>query len=304
MKTNTTGANNKVEQICPYLGIPDDSETALSYPSIWNCCFHAKPVVSPKMEHQRNYCLTSNHTTCTVFLKKEVRPLPVELRSGHDGSVKRNKPIWIVIPALLIILAVLLLVATQVFNKEWINFPRLSLPFVTPTQTVTVQTELPTVSPTKTTIIPTALPMSPTVLPSLSTTTVEITPTSASMHQLETPIGVEYKFVIHLVRKGESFPMLAGTYNTTIDAIRAVNFDMPHSLWADSILIIPVGMSSVEGLPAFSAYMVDEKGLTIEDLARKLSVDPTLLKQYNALPDGYLLSSGEWLLIPHLNSTP
>jgi hypothetical protein len=39
-----------------------------------------------------------------------------------------------------------------------------------------------------------------------------------------------------------------------------------------------------------------------EILAQQLSIDPTQLKLYNGLGDGEILSSGEWVLVPHMST--
>jgi hypothetical protein len=38
--------------------------------------------------------------------------------------------------------------------------------------------------------------------------------------------------------------------------------------------------------------------MTVEELAKKESVDIALLKKYNALPGGYVLEKNEWVLLP------
>ena len=74
---------------------------------------------------------------------------------------------------------------------------------------------------------------------------------------------------------------------------------MEPTLWADSLLVIPVGVTDATGLPAFTVYQVVEQKLTVEQLALNQGADLATLKQYNALPDGYIFTEGEWVLIPH-----
>jgi hypothetical protein len=121
---------------------------------------------------------------------------------------------------------------------------------------------------------------------------------------LDTPIGSKYKFIIHKVVKGESLQLYAEKYGTTIETIRAVNYHLPIPLWEDWLIIIPISITDAQGLPSFEAYMVSEEGLTIAELARKLSTDPIELKYYNALSETYRSSSGDCLLIPRMKSNP
>ena len=58
---------------CPYLGIVDDAETALAYPSPWNYCFRRGTPVSVTLEHQRNYCLATAYVGCPIYLQNGER---------------------------------------------------------------------------------------------------------------------------------------------------------------------------------------------------------------------------------------
>ncbi|MCE5206765.1 MAG: hypothetical protein LLG42_00470 [Chloroflexi bacterium] len=123
-------------------------------------------------------------------------------------------------------------------------------------------------------------------------------PTSFPPHTLEVPFGVDPRFVIHKVQVGESFMRFMQDYNTTKEAIVAVNYAYDSVLWADSILIIPVDVTDATGLPSFSAYQVTDLNQTVEMLADNQGVDLGLLKKFNALPEGYIFSEGEWVLLP------
>lgn len=67
--------------ICPYLGLPDDNQTRMAFPSEGNLCHKAQPPASIAREHQSGFCLSSQHIACPVFLAQ------VEgLRSGKETS--------------------------------------------------------------------------------------------------------------------------------------------------------------------------------------------------------------------------
>ncbi len=116
---------------------------------------------------------------------------------------------------------------------------------------------------------------------------------------IETPFGENPKLVIHQVLEGEGYILLAQKFGTTIAAIQAINYDLPDSLWVNTILVIPINTDDVTGLPQFSVREITTEGLTIEDYAQRMQLDASLLKQYNALPDGYLLKMGEMIIIPN-----
>ena len=139
-----------------------------------------------------------------------------------------------------------------------------------------------------------------TMTPLPPTTTATLPP----LHMIETPIGLERQFVVHRVLEGEGFISIAATYNTNEDAIRAVNYALGDSLWADTVLVIPLGQTDISGIPPMSVFLVSDEGMTIEALALEQNVDAALLRELNALPEGYILHQDEWVLIPHEMTIP
>jgi len=71
---------------CPYLGIADDAETALAYPSPWNCCFRQGAPVSVALEHQRSYCLATAYVGCPIYLNNRE-----ETNSVQQGVVLKEQ---------------------------------------------------------------------------------------------------------------------------------------------------------------------------------------------------------------------
>ncbi len=92
--------------------------------------------------------------------------------------------------------------------------------------------------------------------------------------------------------------MLAENFNTTAEAIKAINFKLPVSLWEDTILVIPINTDDVTGLPPFSVAEIRAEGMTIEIYADRMQLDVELLKKFNDLPEGYALKMGELLIVP------
>lgn len=93
--------------------------------------------------------------------------------------------------------------------------------------------------------------------------------------------------------------MLAEQYGTSVEAIKAINYQLPEYLWVNNILVIPVNTRSVVGLPKFIVREISTEGMTIEDYAQRMQLNADLLKRYNALPDGYMLEMGELIIIPN-----
>jgi hypothetical protein len=73
------------EQVCPHLGVEEDLQTCLGYPSLWNLCHHCRPAAPVRLSHQRSMCLAQAHTGCPVFLRPEDQPLPLAIKAVSRG---------------------------------------------------------------------------------------------------------------------------------------------------------------------------------------------------------------------------
>ena len=275
---------------CPHIGTEDDPATYLEYPSQQNICYKSMIKAVPLSYHQENFCLTKNHVECPVFQKNRQTTFPVELRFQEKRS-RKPKP-WIWFLALLVLIGAFvffpiipgLFNPTQVGATEIPSIQTMVSNFSIPiTETALAQVEQPTFTP----------------LPSVSPILETVTPSNPP-HTMDTPIGVTHRFVIHRMQEGESLGNLAVHYDTNLQSIREVNYFLPEPVWINWLVIIPVEATDVVGLPKFEAQMVVNGDVTIEVFAANQKLDPSTLKFYNGFPDGYLLSSGEWLLIPHI----
>jgi LysM repeat protein len=285
-----TAANEELKSagsngdLCPFLGLKGDSGTALAFPSYQNCCYHAKPVDVVSIEHQRKHCLSKQFVECPVYQKEENGRLPKDLRSRHPDEQKIKT--WIPIMALIVVVVVGL-VAYIVFGF-----------FKIPGMQGVPLGGTPTSTPTTATVIVSTATRTPIAVVKITVTKTLSTPTVA-FFSLETPISGNPQLVLHRVLSGESFNYLAQKNNTTVQAIKAINFDLQDALTIDKVLVIPINIIDVTGIPAFSCYEVEADGMTVEEVANLKQVEEALILKYNLLPDGHLLSKGEWLLIPH-----
>lgn len=312
---------------CPSLGLRDDSYTSLAFPSVWNCCHRARPIVPPILKHQGEFCLSEKYQQCPVFLKQQTGPLSEHIRAPRSrvkkfrGFSHRNTAIA------LVSLGVIFLLGWG-FMTDW-SFP-LAVTDATPTASITTvtiaaATPLPTEtaaptptrthiatvtdSPGKVTVPPTSTTTRTSIKTPAFTHTATLVPTafstvSLSKHQLEVPIGTNKKFVIHKVLIGESLSQYADEYNTSLEAIVMINYDLWIPLWVDKLVIIPLGFTEVANLPTFEAYEVTKAGKSLETLAQELGVAVDDLKYYNAIGTAESLLVGDWLLIPRPRPTP
>ncbi|MBI5296404.1 MAG: hypothetical protein HY869_13085 [Chloroflexi bacterium] len=310
---------------CPYLGLVDDADTSLAFPSAWNYCHRGRPGATPSLRYQAEFCLGAGHSQCPVFQNQQAT-LPRNTRVRGQQAPGRPFLAWT-----LIVVAILAL-----GGLGWgLITPGLIFPIPTPTYTATPRPTL-TPSPTRTSS-PSSTPTAtdtPSITPTLGTVTMTYTPTRTftptrtltpsrtatithtpsstatysstpslmpplSKRGLEMPIGGDLQFVIHKVKVGENMNQYAAKYNTSIEAIVMINYKLKTPLWEDTLLVIPVGFTDISGLPSFEAHQVTEADRSAEALAAELGVSAADLALYNAIADGELLQPGDWILVPH-----
>jgi hypothetical protein len=116
-------------------------------------------------------------------------------------------------------------------------------------------------------------------------------------HALDTPFGKKIKFLIHRVARGENLTLYARQYETSTNAILAINYQLPMPVWEDWMIVIPVKTLDVSELPPFEPYQAIGTRLSLSELARQLNTDAQSLYSYNAFEGPCKLFSG-WLLVP------
>lgn len=284
--------------VCQHLGCEDDPGTAMAYPSLRNACHHVRPTATPNRSHQDSICLSHSHIGCPVFNAPAGQRMPKEIRFQMSGLPKY---IVFLIRGVSIAGLIAVIILGGLYGSQW--YTEL-LGRVTPTYGENEQTELELAQhgmawlntneveddediPTET-----QTELSPTAEPTDLPPTLE-----GPLLALNTPIGKEIQFIIHRVAEGETTSQYAERYNTSIEAINAVNFFLPPSLWINWLIIIPLDLTEVEGLPTFEAYLVEED-VTVDELAEQLSASLEDMCFYNGIESGHTLHEGEWVLVP------
>ncbi|GAP20736.1 LysM peptidoglycan-binding domain-containing protein [Leptolinea tardivitalis] len=290
-------------EICPFIGLAFDIHTAMDYPSVQNLCHQVKPYASPSLSHQREYCLNKTFEKCRLYAVKHPTSMPMDMSSETAKPAKTRK-LYLWLGGALFLLIITGILIWQI--TRWI------IPTATPVAAVETLI-VPTAEVLSATIPPTQLPeateteIPPTMEPlSLLEITVPPTVTSepALPHLLETPIGTNQAFLLHKVKSGEDIISIAGMYQTTVDAIRAVNFNMPLELWVDTVIVVPVNQPAVNNIVPMTPYEVTTDNVTVESLAIDQGADPVMLALINKRDINYQFQSGEWVLIPHTVITP
>lgn len=308
--SNASPANN----VCPFLGLEDDADSAQAFPSNINYCYRSSPIAPVKLDHQAEFCLAGKHRECPVFLREETGRLPGHIRAHRSRAPKNRRISRINIFTIVIALIVIIVLEWQFLSQTKTAIPTYtasSLPVKTLTSLPTItMTPLPapaTVINTPTLHIP--FFGSVTVTSSL-TLTPSVTATEfVSKHQLDVPIGTDRKFIIHRLAEGERLDPHVMQYNTSIEAVKAINYYLylVNPVQRDVLIIFPLNFTDVSGMHVLVIYQVreDERGINIEYLAQKFKVDLTDLKYYNGITiAGDRPLVGDLFLIPQPRLVP
>jgi LysM repeat protein len=320
---------NAVSAHCPYLGLHDDRFTSLAFSSNWNFCYRAKPPSSIDLSHQTEFCLGSQYVQCPIYLRAKAGPLPSALRGSARLPNSGGRLGLMLLLLLLIILAAGLFFRTRLLEMIHNGGFGLASP-----QVLVIDTQFPLLTQTPRTIetvlaswtnpaliIPTALPSNtPTVnltettatltatntltlTPSKTPTrTPSTTPSGTCGHNLDVTFGSNPVFVIHQLERGDNLNMLAPKYQTTPNAILAVNYHLSMPVQPGWFIVIPVGTSNVTNVPPFEPYQAPGVVITTDEMARQLGTDPRLLSQYNAFVEPCKLFLG-WMIVPRIQGT-
>jgi hypothetical protein len=328
-----TKSNSKQIYTCPFLGLSDDTTSHMAFTSSENFCHQCKPIVPIKFEHQNDYCLDTNFVTCPVYVNGAGKRMPADLiydgEDDHPSAPADRRLIWSSIILVIFFIAVALFYFMDSIDRKGTINPAginavpslttiLSSPSISPTETLNA-TLLPTASPDLITTLPvftatlspfpTLTPTVPTstsaqVIRSTATATISTPPTStpsstqASPYSLDTPIGKGQLYLIHKVANGESLTTITENFQTSLEAILAVNSTLVVPIRIDAIVVIPLMNKNPQGLPNLEPYQVTQNQITPEALAAQLKTDLALLLSVNDLKDGEKLNKGNWILIP------
>lgn len=290
-------------KVCPYVGLEEDPETFMAFPSAWNCCYRSRRRQPIRLEYQGEVCLSPLYAECEIFRREQGAPLPSMFRAWNLQS-RRGKFRRRILVLLAGILLLWIYTGWQMTVRDF--FPILS-GSIDPRPLESAPSSIPTsreITPHPI-INPSPIPLlivSPSPLPTASV--VNTTQPAPVGHDLEVPFGTDYQLVIHRVRGGENLNSYADQYHTTVEAILDVNYNLRLPLWANQLVVIPLNISDASALPAFEVYQVNEEGLTAAQLASNLSVDLVALLYFNDLEETAVLPVGAWLILPRPRSAP
>jgi hypothetical protein len=166
------------EDMCPFIGLAQDSQTSLSYPSSWNVCHHSKPAGTPNLHFQQSFCFSKNHCTCPVYTRLERYPLPTGIRfPARKPPIQNRLFLFLSIGGVVLSLAVIGIIWGIKDHRD--PNGSLSANLISPTPTAVAAVVLTDTIPF------TATPVPPT-LTALPTQTLTATPTGSTTHPTDT----------------------------------------------------------------------------------------------------------------------
>ncbi len=284
---------------CISLGLQEDPQTALGFPSIWNYCHKARPAAPVALAWQRNCCQVETYHQCPMLQENAGHRLPAEARyhAALDPSgVLRGQGLGLIILLLALLAGGLLVGWLLNTGRLQLNIAPVSVALSPTDDPPPVEQAGPVTGAVVTdTTSPTA-PLAPAG--SEPVALLSASPAAPSCgYQLEQTIRAGRDFIIHRVLAGENLDKFAADNKTSVEAILAANHQLPVPLRVDWVVVIPVGVTDLQGLPPFEPYFESAQGRRLTDLAAALSVEDAVLRRYNGFDQECSTLSG-WFLVP------
>lgn len=290
--------NQEEEKTCPFLGLSYDWQTAMDYPSRQNFCRRKRPPSAPDETHQREYCLNTTFKQCTFYANETIPARP-----AHQARVSENPlhriPIYLWIIMGILVFSVVLLALWQIIARV---IPAVDLSQNAPIPLAITRNASADMPPTLS--APTLEPAATFTFQPTLTPKATVTLTPAPPRLFETPFGADHRYLLHRVSTGEDLVSIAARYNTKIDVIRAANYNMPQELWVDTVIIVPTDMLEASEIQPMMPLEISVNGLTMKNLALQQGVKPDVLMALNERPADYILTPGEWVIVPYVQPTP
>ncbi len=101
--TSMTAVKRTSDNVCPYLGMKNDANSHMAFPTPLNYCGRCAPAARVNLVHQEAFCLgPQDYLQCEVYTNGADLPLPKPLQytdSSRRASRKRRSPyllVWII----------------------------------------------------------------------------------------------------------------------------------------------------------------------------------------------------------------
>jgi LysM repeat protein len=282
---------------CPFLGLKDDPETHLAFPSLRNCCRRVHPVEPVSLEHQSTHCLGMNYTHCPVLSYDVTKPSPdVHILSP---SLKKRYIIGILITTGLFVIFLVIIVwqggilaqskipvlkesesAIMVDGESTLISPPTIM--VAIPNLISESNNTPTIIPT---LIPTIIPtLGSTQIPTLLPTEAQSLNVTPTPEQIPTVIGIDTDtpfpiptesicspptgWVIYIVQPNDSLFSIGLDFNVTVAELQAAN------CMGTSVIIYTGQILYVPNVPTRTPPAVSTEAPTATPLAHSATNTP------------------------------
>jgi hypothetical protein len=199
------------KSICPFLGLKEDPDSVLNFPSQGNCCHHANPITPVTTIHQSKFCLTSNYLRCPVYITDKNAPLPPELVGKYED--KQPSKNIILIGAIISILTITIVVILFMLRNNGSKFSTIQQMTITAT------------SKDMATNIDTPIPQGNTTMSSGDSSSLMLTPDN----ELIICVPPE-NWILYTVKPTDSLVRLALIFNITVEDLQKANCMMDRTL--------------------------------------------------------------------------
>lgn len=281
---------DEFEHRCPFLGLTDDEDTSISYPSEWNVCHKCHGNPSPKYIIQGELCLTLDHPKCELYSASGLAWMPFDMKN-MDGAAK---PIDPKAKRRLVVSVFLMALVTLVAATWFLYGPQLNQVVNSITQPTSTITLVPTFTSTPVQATSTPEIVSPTITPYPTLTKFVFTKCG---HSLDEEFGTERSFLVHQIKDGETIEKILAPHNVTYDQVLAVNYFVPKPLWVGFPVIIPNAGNAFNDQKSYQALELNETNISIDALSAQLGIQPELFAGLNGLEVGCNSFTG-WFIVP------
>lgn len=246
MKSHDVGMPEipKTRRICPFLGVMEDPDTSLAFPSELNFCHAAEPPAVPRFDHQADRCLALAYLSCPVYTSNPKGPLPAEFRLGTKtgGMQIKLRPSWLVRSVGAFVLASL------IFFIGWFGVAGLNRS-ISQNQAAKTKAGLPVLF-TSTPVLPPATPTSYHPPEQMVTPAASETPTpplvgTPGQNTPPASCGRPAGWVNHIVQPGDTLYQLSLEYGVTVTQLQNANcMGASTILHTGQILYVPPGVQN------------------------------------------------------------
>lgn len=199
------------KSICPFLGLKEDPDSVLNFPSQGNCCHHAYPLSPVAISHQSKFCLTPNYLRCPVFISEKSSPLPPQLIEKYNDKQLSK---YIILFGAIISVLIITIIAF--------------LFFLINTGSITSMTKQLTITATSNNLmtnIDTPIPQASVTKALLDSSSFTLTPENESIICVPPE-----NWILYVVKPTDSLVRLALIFNITVEDLQRANCMMDRTL--------------------------------------------------------------------------